>query len=392
MRIPRKTRKRVLALLLSVLRQVGVPVLGLITSSYALRVGSLAIWGHFAGMYLWIALAEQVTAWGGQGLLMQRATSHPNRLVPLWWRWLVARLPLLGLSLLALLAVPGIREQFGTVLLWLCAAYVYRSFEFMVNWRRAFGFTLVAEALGTTFVLAGLHFISPLDRGLLVQLFAAAAAIKALCGLLWFRPFPPRLEPDARGLLGAGFWFFVPGILGLLHARVDLYVVALSLDQEKVGFYHLLSNLLIQGQTAAVALLAPFLRAFLRADRQLINAYRHQAWRWGLICTPLLTALIAVIMAFFYRAPLAPALWPIVALQVFPFFVYLIDIQELMRRRHSRQVALVGGLGVLWHLALNLLAVPYWGVAGALLSATISQYLIWLAYARAVRATAVAHG
>ncbi len=381
-----------LTLLLSLLRQIGVPLLGLASSSYALHMGSLAIWGHFAGIYLWIALAEQVTSWGGQGLLMQRVTAHPSRLEQLWWRWLVARLPLLGLCLLALLALPDVREQFPAILLWLSAAYVYRSFEFMVSWRRAFGFTLAAEALGTSLVLAGLRWLGPLDGFLLVQLFATAAVVKALCGLIWFRPFPTRLDKDAHGLLRSGFWFFVPGILGLIHARVDLYAVALSLDQEKVGFYHLLSNLLIQGQTAAVALLAPFLRAFLRADRQLIEAYRRQAWRWGLSCAPLLTALIVAIMALIYRAPLAPILWPLVALQLFPFFVYLIDIQQLMRQGGSHRVALVGGLGVLWHLGLNVVTIPYWGVAGALLSATISQYLIWLAYARAVRVKAGDHG
>ncbi len=381
-----------LVLLQSGLRQVGVPLLSLAVSSYALRAGSLAIWGQFASIYLWIALAEQVTSWGGQGLLMQRVAAQPARLERLWWRWLAARLPLLGLCLFAFALLPVARGQVPAVLLWLIAAYLYRSFEFLVSWRKAFGFTLVAEALGCALVLLGLRALGPLDAALLIRLFAAATALKALCGLLWFRPFPLRWDGEAHGLLRAGFWFFVPGILGLVHARIDLYAVALLLDVEKLGFYQLLSNLLIQGQTAAVALVAPFLRAFFRADRQLVAAYRHSAWRWGLACAPLLTALIAAIMAWAYRAPLAPLLLPLVALQLFPFFVYLLDIQQLMRQGRTRRVALVGGLGALWHLGLNLWAIPRWGVAGALFSATVSQYLIWLAYARSLRTGEGHHG
>lgn len=375
-----KSRKRLHTIVQSGLRQLGVPLLNLLISIWVVRQAGVATWGAFAYVALTVVLAEQLFAWGGQGLLLAQATASPARLGSLWWRWFIARLPLLGICLLILPFLPESVINKPLVACWLFGSYVQRSFEIFVTWRKDFGFSLVTEIIATALVLVGLILIETTATHL-VFLYALTHACKAL---LYFARYRKSLtfKGSPQGLLAQGFWFFLPGFLGLMQVRMGVYVVALLLDPVRLGTFHILANLLLRTKDLATFIFMPFIKEFYRAPAALRAKYHRWGRAFGITLSPLCALGAYFLLTYVYHIPLPPIDFLLVGLYALPFFSYLLHIHYLMGRSLRRRVALVEGLALLLHTATCFLFIPTFGLTGALAAAVITQWFMWPAYWR----------
>lgn len=384
----KRTRKRIQRILSSGLKHIATPVLSLTATIVAVRGVGMASWGSFVFYMALIQLLAHLTAWGNQGYLTRAFSRKPAELVSAWQDQLLSRLLLLVPLLLLLLLSPLPRDVVFLLAAWLSVEYFFRSFNAVLVFDRAFVFAFVLELL---------HFVTflglflALDAGAgprqLIQCFLGAGTVRLLVVCLRYRS---RLLDRIHGrispaILHQCLWFAVPGFIGLVQSRTDLYCVIAFLSKEQAGAYGVVSNLVIQMQSVAILVLAPFLKNIYRVRRATLQRLTRISWLSAFGLPLIMVPAAACLLVLLFHIDLSVFAYVLIYFYVAPFFVYLIGIHQLMRVDRQRRVALVTLLGLLLNLILNLLLVPRLGLIGALISGTSSQWALVLLFALAQR-------
>lgn len=370
---------------------LSLPIINVLVSLLVVRLGSVALWGSFVQVMLWVQLGAMVTGWGNKEFLLRAFSRHPDAVAGLWQRALATRSLLLAPVAIALVLILtlGHATDAGTTIVavvWLVGLFLYQSFDVLVVYRRAFGWATTVEAAATVAMAVFIVWRrNRLTVGELALVFALATLLKAAAMLVRFRG---DIRPSAAfgeprwwpAYWREAFIFFLLGFGGMLHSRIDLYSVSALLPPQEVGVYQVYTSFLLYLQALAAFILTPFLPALFRAGTTTLHKISQQMLFFALSITVPTLVVINLTLQFLYKIDLSYNFLLLGGLYIIPLYYYISIIYELYKNNLQKIVLFVNLSGIITKLVLNLILLPKIGSIGALLSSTIIVWLVLVFY------------
>ena len=176
------------------------------------------------------------------------------------------------------------------------------------------------------------------------------------------------------------FPFFLPSIIGFVQSKADIYVVALSLSQNRLAEYQIFITLLSMIHQVALLIVTPYTKNIYRLNDQLINRLALKFFRWGVVISLLSMPVIYFIITFYYQFILEWNIYGIGLLLILPLFFYSIKTYQWFKHNNQYKVVVINLLMGLASLLLSIALIPYWGIAGALAANCAAQWLGFFIY------------
>ncbi|MDW8269462.1 MAG: hypothetical protein RMN24_09880 [Anaerolineae bacterium] len=386
-----KRRRRWLRIASGSFYNLSLPLINVLVSWLVVRLGSLALWGSFVQVMLWVQLGAMVAGWGNKEFLLRAFSRQPDAFAGLWQRALATRSLLLApiaLVLVFILALSRPTDAATTAVAvgWLLGLFLYQSCDVLVVYRRAFGWATAVEA-ATTVGMAVFVLIRR-DRLTVFELtlsFALATLLKAAAMLFRFRRDLRSDVMSAGPRWWPAYWrealvFFLLGFGGMLHSRIDLYSVGALLPPREVGIYQVYTNFLLYLQSLAAFILMPFLPSLFRAGTTTLRKISQQMFLFAISIVLPVLLVIDLILRFLYKIDLSYEFLILGGLYVLPLYYYISIIYEIYKNNLQKIVLFVNLLGIVTKLILNLILLPRIGSIGALLSSAIVAWLALVFY------------
>lgn len=360
-----------------------LPVFNVLISLLVIRLTSATVWGAFIQVLIVVQLGGHIINWGNKEYLLRAFSRRPGEIAVLWQTAFFTRcllyLPFMGV--MALWGWPA--DWLLLVWLWGAGLVVAQSFEVMVVYRRAFGFSLVVELVAAGLIVAGvLAWGQALTVADLLGLFAVTQVGKAAAFLFRFwgegwGGINGRINPAYFSL---AFPFFLLGFSGMLQSRIDLYSVSYFMDPAEVGQYQVLTGFLLYIQALANFVLLPFVKTVYRLETAVIHKLSRRLFLLGLLLVPPAIVLTGWLLRHLYQFDLSPLLLVVGGLYALPIFFTLPIIYALYKADQQRQVLIVNLVNTGLNLGLNILWIPYYGLLGALAATALTSWLTLLFY------------
>jgi O-antigen/teichoic acid export membrane protein len=222
---------------------------GLVVIMVLVRHLDKAVMGQFflAGVLTtFLALATEL---GVNRHLMRRAAQEPKDALTALGQVLVLRLPLMLVGYALLVGAVFVVQRELTVPVLLTGLYVllqeyYYTFSSLMLGLRRVGMRLLSMLIGQSLTVALVLLAVALGAGLAAVLLAyviANLAMVVLTAVLIRRkigPFPLRVEaPEAWRIVQQSLPFFLLGVLGTIHFKVDSLMLGLLRGYEQVATY-----------------------------------------------------------------------------------------------------------------------------------------------------------
>jgi O-antigen/teichoic acid export membrane protein len=276
-----------------------------------------------------------------------------------------------GYFYIILLLIPFfIFETFGSSLLIAFERFkLLSSLDFLLR---------LFDTVSVLVVLYALH----LGLAGVVLCFLLYFVIKCVA-LFWlgFWRQPIRRYPDLRAILSSvtfGLKSHAQSLTGVLHYKIDIYILAAFLGAIEIGYYSIavaLVSLIFFIPNAVGHVMYPRIAALKEGDAHIFTA---QACRNTLFITMLPAVTIMVcgrfLIELMYGAQYLPACEALYLLMpgTISMCIYKILTRNFTSRNRQQLTVYAGLLGLGTNIVLNLALIPGWGIAGAALATTIS--------------------
>ena len=357
-----------------------------------LRESSPRVWGQFVTVSITLSILLHLVGFGNRDYLLQRFALEPSTTFKLWQRNLSSRSPLLvGAALAVSFLLQGTGVWFP--LLWLGTGFFAQSVEASILHERRIARALSAELLPAVGLIAWVaSHADGLSAARLVSAFAIANTVKAL--LIVPIGLPSRLKPAARprltpshlAVLRACVPFFLIGLGGMLHSKVDLFLVAAMADDVDLASYQISTNLFIALQATFALLLAPNAKVLQRLPYDTIARLAGLTFFSGTLA---LAFAIRPMASWVLREPFGLDLPPIflwVGLGlILPVWVTTLFTYYLLGKERQTSLVYLGYGGALCNAIVTILLLPRLGILGALTGTALASWLtamgvFWLAH------------
>jgi len=192
-----------------------------------------------------------------------------------------------------------------------------------------------------------------------------------------------------KGMAGYSAQSHIANVTSFLRLRFDMFLVAGFLNAQEVGYYGVavsLIGLLWFIPTAIAQVLVPYIS---QRDEETANDVTPRLCRISfaiaLVGGLILAALGKPIIWLLFGKPYLPAYPSLLVLLPGALFYGIAKMLagDLLGRGLPRHAMVISGIAFAANLLINLLVIPYWGIVGAALSATITQILVGVLFIRA---------
>jgi SAM-dependent methyltransferase len=369
-----------------------VPPLGQLAMAWLVvqRAGDGA-WGAVVGPLLVASILAQIIAWGSKDFLLREFAQRPRTAVSPWCGNLLARAVFLAPALLLMVAVSTAAAEWALWSLWMVARFVATSFDPLVLAERRMVPAVLAEvsavaaAMGTLLAAP-----APLGSTWVLVALAAGSSVRAV---VLAAAFVGRLDLPSRltahwGSLTGSLPFVLTGLAGTMASKADLWLVAASQADALVGRYHIITNALLALQATTALAMAPFARGLYRLPD---DALRRLSWcllALGLPVSALGVGAVALVMRSAFGFPFEWSWFAVGAAFVLPMFATAPRIHLLLKQHRESTVAVVAFAAGLVNAALTWLALPRFGLQGALAASAIASWAQLIAAAWMTRSVA----
>ncbi len=324
-------------------------VFTLLLSLAIVRFFDAAAWGSLVAVLVVQQMANGVASWGNkdylQRILAVGASGFDAHFTRLFAERSVLLLAvILSASLLRLVEA----ASFASFALLVSGRYVQQSFDILILWKRQFRLAIALEVAAAAGQLAAVWYIQGHEPTVaeLMALFWIPAWIKALA-LLWkFKSHFTRV-PKSGWLMRKSGYFALLGITGLVHSKIDVWLVSRLLDAKTLAHYQILMAFLWNVQSAAMYISSPYIHNFYR----LADAARQNYARWlircGWVLVPTGLVLMFVLLDLAFAMTMSVTLLAASALFGMASFVYLPYILKLNGAHHESRVLAINISGTL---------------------------------------------
>ncbi|CAM1373112.1 membrane hypothetical protein [Tenacibaculum xiamenense] len=380
--IVRKKVIRYLPILTNLLRSILTPSLSLMLSFVIVNYFSKSLWGNFIEIQLYFFVALILSDWGTKTYLQKAFSITPKNMIKIWQEQLLARTPLVILSLLTLVILVNY-ENTILLIFWYIAAFIYNSFLSILFYNRNYLFLISIELF--SFLLLNLLLLTgnknlTLDHFILF--YTIHILLKALCVSIKYKTFLKFTTFEFHlSNLKFGLPFFLISITGFLHSKIDIYVFAFFYDKIALGEYQIVSSFFIFSQSVITILLLPYIKNIYRLNTEAIKKIRFNISFLGLLVNTFVIYAIALILKTYFNIYLTSFELFLGFFIGYPSYLYSIKVFELFKHNKEKKVVIVSIIGLSLNLILSLTFSFYnFKILGCLLANAITQIVTMIIY------------
>jgi len=379
-------RKRGGIVFLNALNSLSTPLFNFFLAALIISKLSLGFWGEFVSLTLIVNLSSMLLSWGNKEYLLREFSRNPSGITENWLASLLQRFILcVALSAFFFLFFHYSYYRTSYLIFWIIGLFLYKSLEVFILFKRAFLFSLIIEIAGFILLIAVAFFypVREFNIDFFVLLFGIITILKLIAGVIYFRhdifkQTKSTLVYLKQNSLLLSLLYFLPGFIGLLQGKIDLYCTAYFLSSDQVAKYQVFMNLLTIPHIMVTFITLPFIknvyRLPLRSVKEIINM---------LSIAGLVVSLPAVIITYFivenyYHIHLSLFMYIIAYVQLIPFFIYTLRINMLFKYDKQYVVTWITLITGLLGFLLSIILIPYWNIEGAISANTIIQWITLL--------------
>jgi O-antigen/teichoic acid export membrane protein len=356
-----------------------LPLGNFIISFLVIRFKGVELWGEFVYFMIIIALTDFILAWGQREYLLREFSRNPSGISVDWQKSVLSRLPLVILSLSLFVLLDFSIENKIIICVWLLSLFLYKSYDILVLYKKQFLFIIKLEIVSLIlFVALLLIYVEILDLTLLLLLYSFTSLIKTGIVIYYYHKdvFPWSYIKFDPAFLKTSLPFFLPAFLGFIQSKTDLYCVAYFLSKKEVGEYQILITFLFYLQIFASLLITPFIKNIYRLPDRSLHKLMIKLFLTGVIISIPAIFLTRFILLNYYEIGFSLDIYIIGYFYVIPFYFYLVKLYQFFKHNKQNTVVYITILVTGINLVLNIVLINKLGIKGALLSSTISQWLM----------------
>ena len=379
----KKYRQRSLSVLLYTFNNFSTPIFNFLLSAIIIERISLEFWGEYVSITLIVNLSALILAWGNKEYLMRIFSKQPSQISIQWWTSLIQRFVLCLLLIILFFIFLDLPEyRIFALVFWIFTLFLYKSFEVLFLYKRAFLFSLILESLGYI-VLLGVGLFYPSGKFTIdhfILLFAGLSLLKFCAGIIYFRHdiFPDEwifgnlLKSNSLFL---ALPFFLPSVIGMLQGKMDLYCAAYFLSSIQVGKYQVYMNLLTIPHSLALFTIMPFIKNVYRLPFASLKKIMNRLTLFGFIVPFPAVAVIYLLIEYYYHFRFSTYMYIVGYLQLVPFFLYFFRMQLLLRYDKQVIIVWITLATACFSFLTSVIFIPFWNIEGAIIANTITQWV-----------------
>lgn len=370
-----KTVQRFLPILTNGTRSIISPLISIAFSFIVVRFFSKQLWGEFVEYVLFFLIANLICEWGNKGYLLRIFSKSPKDIVYNWQNFFLARIPiclLVGMSLFFFF--PWTLAPY--LVLWLIGSFVYNSIVTVIFYNRDYLTSIGIETIAFLAVIIQLYIYKDSSSLiLLIRSYSIGILIKTLLSIIYspalfqFKSFKFRFL-----ILKTGLPFFILGITGFLHSKVDVYVYSFFYSGEPLGEYQIISGFFFFATSLITLLLYPYIRNFYRLKSTSILKVKKLMIRYGIFINLIVVSFIYIALNYGFQITLSPIQIIIGYFISFPPYVYVAHIYYLFKEKKENTVVKISLYSFLLNFIVSLLMLYLdYNITGVLLANALAQ-------------------
>jgi hypothetical protein len=333
----------------------------LLLSLLVVKWFSLSVWGNIVTILVVQQIVNSILAWGNKDYLQRELGNNPaafsTHFSQLFLeRFLLFALTVTGIYFLGLLD----KEYFVSFVLIVLVRFVNQSFDILIIKERRFLLTLYLDFLMLILQVGWLFFIKQKEIVSLNDLLTVFWLPLLLKSSLLFFIYRKSFQKTTykRLLLRKAFFFGMLAISGLIHSKIDVFVVSKLLDVENLGKYQIIMSFLWCIQSVSMFVSGPFVHNFYRLDETAQINSSQLLKTIGYIIVPIAVTLVMLVLYFAFSIEINLSI--VMASLVFSMasFIYLPWIFQINQRKAEHRVLLINIVGTFILIGL-LLGINY---------------------------------
>ncbi|MEI6765816.1 MAG: hypothetical protein WCM76_09260 [Bacteroidota bacterium] len=374
-------KKRAFAALLFALRMFAPAVSGFIISILVVHYFSKELWGSVANISLWVFLFTGIASWGSKDYLLRQFSLEPSRITHVYSDSLLTRailLPLLSAMLYFLTGRDIMLWLYCTA--WLAARFVYTSFEPIVIFDKKFGMMAMTELTGACIVAAYLLLTptAPVTEDIIIVLMLADILKAVFVSLFFYRSLSFSHSVINTKHIIAALPFFLIGMAGLLHSRLEQLIVNTFLSDTEKAYCQVYMNLLLASMAVPSLLITPVTKSLYRASAGTFKKIRIWLLRFGIFAAPLSGIAVWCIVKFVYQFNSGLSILVAGILFCIPVYFYFPAMYEAYKNGRQTLIMIVIASCLVAGSISGFLIIREWGITGAIYNAAFTQWLMLL--------------
>lgn len=369
MLINKKIKRRIQLIIGSLLAQFAVPVSNIAVSVLVVRWFSKGLWGEYVEHLLIVSLVLTIVNWGSKDFLLKRYSKRPKTIAQDLQASVWAKLLLLVLTSLILMAFPFQQLELGFLILWIWARASWQFFESLNTYRRLFLPIAILEILLVIGMIIGLYSL-PVDITSLLLFFIIADVLKLLYYSWLNRSYLSGLSVrfSLMPFFKESFPFFLLTLFSLAASRADVYLLSVWEEAATLAQYQILVNFIQYAHLLATGIMIPFLKNIFRLQFDSIQQLERQFIRLGWVLGLFLTGGIYFIAHFLYQFEMSYTVITLIYFNIVVFYFYFLRIPAGFSFNKMWSVILVMACMGGTNLLLGILIIPTLGMIGGLIS------------------------
>lgn len=337
----------------------------LLLSLLVVKWFSVSVWGNIVAILVVQQIANGILAWGNKDYLQRELGLNPTGFAAGFSQLFLERLVLFGLTVLVIYPLGLIdKEYFVSFTLIVFTRFVNQSFDIAVIKERRFSLLLLLELFLLFFQVLLLYLVRnsySFSFTNLLMVFWLPLCCKSLLLLIIFRKYF-RYLTFKEVLLQKSFFFGMLAISGLIHSKIDIFVVSKFLNAENLGKYQIIMSFLWCIQSVSMYISGPFVHNFYRLDANAQSNSSQLLKNIGLIIVPIAISIVMTTLYFVFNFTINLSV--IMASLVFSIasFIYLPWIFQINLRKEEHRVLIINIVGTLLLMGLFLGINKFWGL------------------------------
>lgn len=362
------------------LSQSITPLGHLLISYFIIKYKSIAFWGSYVEVLIWLNLILLFLSLGNKAFLLKEFSKTPARINQLWFSNFLNRSLLLVPCFLFILFIPFFNDKILLSFLWLVLLFITQSYQVLILYLKDFKYSLLVEIIFNSLILLFVFLkIDTLELLEFISIVIFSNLIKVILFIIYYYKKLNGLTYKIRlKELKKNIPYFIPLTLGTIRIKIDTYFANSFFTVSDLGKYQILISFISIGHIATTYFVNPYLKVFFRVRESIIKKIKKQFFVFGVFY-----GLAFVIATYFIINNVYLLQFSFINyLTVFTFFIPLlfqmILVNQIYKYDKQNLVSYAALFVIILQLSTGYFLILEQGIQGALLLKAASQWLITL--------------
>ncbi len=360
------------------LSQSITPLGHLLISYFIIKFKSIAFWGSYVEVLIWVNLILLLLSFGNKAYLLKEISKTPAKLYQLWFSNFLNRSILLIPSFLIIIFTPFFNDKIILTCLWLVLLFISQSYQVLILYLKDFKYSLLVEIIFNSSILLFVFLkIDTLDLLEFLSIVVYSNLIKALLFILYYYKKMKGLTFSfSPSELKKNIPYFIPLTLGTVRVKIDTYFANSFFSVSDLGKYQILISFISIGHITTTYFVNPYLKVFFRVSDSIIKRIKRQFFIFGLFYGLAFVIATYFIISNVYLIQFTLANYITVFTFFIPLLFQMILVNQIYKHDQQNLVSYVALFVIFLQLITGYYLIQEQGIQGALLLKAASQWLI----------------